>query len=125
MRQDDGAVSDTRVGHWIHDDCDHYVGRGENGRHLLSTPPTKRGWLGNPSTTDDNSREEAVAKYREAFEGALERKPEFRAAVADLQGDVLGCWCQRLDEDGPACHAEVIAEWADRLAEQEGEEVAP
>ena len=33
-----------------------------------------------------------------------------------LAGKTLGCWCQRLDEDSPACHAEVIAEHADRLA---------
>jgi hypothetical protein len=31
----------------------------------------------------------------------------------------FGCWCQRLNDDGPACHGEVIAEWADRLGRDE------
>jgi len=117
-------VTDTRVGHWIHDDCDHYVGRGRDGRqHLGNSLVGARGWLGNPHKLEDDDvadRHDAVEKFRADFEARPDASPEFRAAVADLQGEVLGCWCQRLDADGPACHAEVIAEWADRLAEQEG-----
>ncbi|QIO25485.1 DUF4326 domain-containing protein [Haloarcula sp. JP-L23] len=111
------SESKTAVGHTKADETDVYVGRGQNGRHLLSVAePGQRGWLGNPFTLDEYTREESVAKYREAFEDKLQRDDAFRAAVADLAGQTLGCWCQHLDEDGPACHAEVIAEWAETLA---------
>ena len=106
----------TRVGHCKADETDVYVGRGRNGRHLLSVPkPGVFGWLGNPYTVEEYNREESIEKFREAFEDKLERDEEFRDAVADLSGKVLGCWCQRVDEDEPACHAEIIAEYADRL----------
>lgn len=108
----------TRVGHVRRDEIDEYAGRGQNGRHLLSVRPTGRGWLGNPFTVEDHGREEAITLYRRAFVDHLERNPEFRAAVKELAGSTLGCWCQALDEDGPACHAEVVAEWADRLASE-------
>lgn len=110
----------TRVGHWKADSCDVYVGRGRGGRDMLSvSSPGSRGWLGNPHTAEEYGREEAIKRFRKAFEHRLENDPEFRAAVRDLAGKTLGCWCQRLHADGPACHAEVIAEHADRLAEQE------
>jgi len=32
-----------------------------------------------------------------------------------LEGQTLGCWCQSVDESGPACHGEVIKEWVERL----------
>ncbi len=103
----------TRVGHCKADETDIYVGRGQNGRDMLSVgKPGKRGWLGNPFTLDDgHSREESIDRFRDAFYDKLGRDDEFRAAVEDLDGDVLGCWCQRLDEDSPACHAEVIADY--------------
>lgn len=112
---------DTRVGHCRADDTDVYAGRGQNGRHLLSVPaPGVRGWLGNPYSLEDGySREESLEKYREAFEDKLERDDRFRDAVRDLAGQTLGCWCQRVDEDEPACHAEIVAEHADRLAAEE------
>jgi hypothetical protein len=109
----------TRVGHCKADETDEYVGRGQNGRHMLSVgKPGLRGWLGNPFTMEDYSREESIEKFREAFADKLDRHPEFRDAVRDLAGQTLGCWCQRLDEDSPACHAEVIAEKADKLARE-------
>lgn len=109
----------VRVGHCKADSTDVYAGRGKNGRHMLSVgKPNNRGWLGNPFTLENHSREESIEKFREAFEDKLERDDEFRSAVADLSGKTLGCWCQRLDEDGPACHAEVIAEHVDKLKEK-------
>jgi hypothetical protein len=116
----------TRVGHVKKDDTDVYAGRGpsqageEEKRHLLSVPlPNYRGWLGNPYPAEKFGRKESIEKFREAFEQKLDEDPEFREAVKALRGKVLGCWCQRLEDDGPACHAEVVAEWADRLATQE------
>jgi hypothetical protein len=110
----------TRVGHCKHDATDVYAGRGKNGRDMLSVAaPGQRGWLGNPFTLDDHSRAESIRAFRQAFEDKLQREDEFRAAVADLAGKTLGCWCQHVSDSEPACHAQVIAEWADKLAEQD------
>ena len=106
----------TRVGHCKADPFDVYIGRGAGGRDMLETPIGKRGWLGNPHSVDDYGREGSIERFRKAFEHRLETDDEFRARVRDLAGKRLGCWCQRLDEDEPACHGEVIAEHADRLA---------
>jgi len=114
----------THVGHAIDDDCDHYVGRGSEGRCLhdlfdsdADVEIGDRGWLGNPyELGDDGDRDAVVSKFRADFETALEHAPTFRNAVAALHGSTLGCWCQRRHDDDPACHAEVIAEHADRLA---------
>lgn len=110
-------VSQTRVGHTKADPTDVYAGRGPNGRDMVGTAVGDRGWLGNPYTVDDWGRTGCIENFRIDFERRLEIDPDFREAVRDIAGKTLGCWCQRLDEDGPACHAEVIAEWADRLAD--------
>lgn len=118
----DGTVPSTRVGHCRKDETDVYIGRGDHGDgHVLNTPIGDRGWLGNPYPKDDHGRAECIELFREEFEERVETDQEFRAAVRELEGDRLGCWCQRLDEDSPACHGEVIAEWADRLANMEDE----
>jgi hypothetical protein len=83
---------------------------------MLSVPPKGRGWLGNPFPVEEYTREVSIEKFREAFEDKLERDDEFREAVASLSGKTLGCWCQRIDADGPPCHAEIIAEAADRIS---------
>lgn len=83
-----------------------------------STSPYLKGWLGNPFTVEEYGREESIRRFEEAFEHRLVYDARFRLAVRKLAGKVLGCWCQRLDEDEPACHAEVIAKHADRLASE-------
>jgi len=107
----------TQVGKWLEDDCDVYAGRGQNGKRFGSAGIGERGWLGNPYRADEYGRERSIEKFRSVFERRLESDPEFRQAVKGLSGKVLGCWCQRLDDDEPACHAEVIMEHADRLSE--------
>lgn len=108
--------TETRVGHCKRDPIDVYIGRGPGGRHLLcDLDPLQRGWLGNPYGLGDYSRQESIDKFREAFEHRLERDEEFRETIAGLAGLRLGCWCRTLDEEDPACHGDVIAEWADRL----------
>lgn len=116
---DESQVSKlTRVGHCKADETDVYAGRGPDGRHMLSdVRPGERGWLGNPFTLEDHSREESIQRFRDHFTDKIQHDGAFAAAVADLSGKTLGCWCQRLDENTPACHAEVIAETADELAE--------
>jgi len=110
-------MTETKVGHTKADATDVYIGRGPGGRDMLETRIGSRGWLGNPHSVDDYGREGSIKRFRKAFEHRLENDPEFRARVRDLAGKTLGCWCQRVDDDGPACHGEVIAEHADRLAE--------
>ena len=105
----------TRVGHCKADETDVYVGRGPNGRDVTETEIGERGWLGNPFSLDDHSREHSIERFRQVFIQRIQDDGEFTAAVAGLSGRTLGCWCQRLDESGPACHAEVIADHADRL----------
>lgn len=120
--------SATTVGHWVEDNCDVYVGRGDSQVNFRDYVEGKlaagdRGWLGNPFLTQEAggeySRAESVARFAVAFEARLECDAELRERVAALQGTALGCWCQRLDEDdGDACHAEVIAHHADRLGRE-------
>ena len=116
----DNAVGDskrTRVGHIRKDDCDVYVGRGDGGdADMLNTPIGEHGWLGNPFTVGQWGRGPAIGNFRRVFEWRIEADPEFRGAVADLSGNVLGCWCQRLENDGPGCHAEIIADHANRIS---------
>mgnify|MGYP000439328468 CR=1 FL=1 len=114
---------DTRVGHCIANDTDVYVGRGPDGCDMTETAIGSKGWLGNPYTAAEYGRSGAITRFRKGFEERLESDPEFRAAVRELAGKDLGCWCQELDEDQPACHGEVIAEHADRLATQDASEV--
>jgi hypothetical protein len=59
----------------------------------------------------DGTREEVIARYREYV---LEN-PELRAALPELRGRVLGCWCVPL-----ACHGEVLAELAEAPPGEEG-----
>jgi hypothetical protein len=113
------VLTETRVGHCRHDDVDVYIGRGENDAHLLNTDIGERGWLGNPFHVDDHGRGQCIERFRAEFEARLQEDDEFREAVAQLKGKVLGCWCQRLEEDGPACHGEAIAEWVDRLVDDD------
>lgn len=112
----------TRVGHTKTDSTDVYVGRGPGGCDMTTTAIGDRGWLGNPFTLEAYSREESINRFRDAFVDRLEEDEEFRDAVSQLRGKTLGCWCQRVDEDEPACHGEVIAKWADRLATDDSED---
>lgn len=108
----------TRVGHWHRDDCDVYVGCEEKGDvNLLSeeAEPGDLGYYGNPFDYEEHGQEKAVRLFTEAFTTALEDDPELREAVWCLQGQTLGCHCRTLDEDGPVCHADVIARAADRV----------
>lgn len=116
QEQLDSTDEPTQVGHCKKDDIDIYIGRGNYGdAHFLNTEPRKRGWLGNPFPVDEHGRVQCVERFRTEFEAALEEDDELRDAVASLRGKTLGCWCQRLDDDGPLCHGEIIAEWADKL----------
>ena len=53
----------------------------------------------------DGTREEVIEKYRRWLAG----KSDLLAAVGELRGKRLGCWCAPL-----ACHGDVLAEIANR-----------
>ena len=117
------GVSETRVGHWEHDDCDVYIGRGRGGTvDVLDAVQGEidvgdRGWLGNPYPVADYGREGAIAAYQAALDNVLDKRPRWRRLLVErCRGQVLGCWCRRLDEDdGAGCHGDVIARYVDRV----------
>lgn len=109
----------TRVGHCKKDEYDVYIGRGPDQAAFGDIPPGEYGGLGNPYPLSEYGREESLERFREEFETALEDDPNLRAIVASLHGKVLGGWCRSLADDEPACHGDIIAAWADRLAEND------
>lgn len=52
--------------------------------------------------------EAAVAAFRQRWEAALAQWPSARAALAELAGRNLACWCR----PGAPCHADVLLELA-------------
>lgn len=71
-----------------------YIGR-ENGRYRL-----KRSKWHNPFKLGvDGDRDECLAKYRAYVLG----KPELMAALHELDGQILGCWCAP-----QKCHGDVL-----------------
>ncbi|MFD3451395.1 DUF4326 domain-containing protein [Streptomyces sp. NPDC058691] len=79
-----------------------YVGRPAHrgGWHLPGSP------LASPFRPGpDGTREEVLDMYRDY----LLSRPELLAMLPDLRGRRLGCWCVP-----EPCHAQVIAELADR-----------
>ena len=85
---DPGEEVGPRVVHCKRERYDVYVGRGRGSR-----------W-GNPfKSPRDGSRDEVIAKY----ERWLVSQPELMAALPELRGKVLGCWCAP-----KPCHADVL-----------------
>jgi len=83
----------TRVVHCKREPYDVYIGR-----------PSK--W-GNPFKTGrDGTLEEVLEKY----EQHITNRPDLLAALHELKGRTLGCWCKP-----KPCHGDILA----RLAEEE------
>lgn len=101
------ALNSTRVVHCQQQPYDVYIGRA-NFRARLSASK----W-GNPFQIGrDGDRGEVIAKYR----AWVVQQPELMAALPELRGKVLGCWCKgtgALGED-VACHGDILAELANR-----------
>jgi hypothetical protein len=86
---------DEKVVHCKRDKHDVYIGR-----------PSK--W-GNPfGIGKDGTREEVIEKYRDW----LMTQPELLAALPELKGKTLGCWCAP-----QACHGDVLAALANSAPE--------
>jgi hypothetical protein len=81
----------TRVVHCKVEPYDVYIGRGSK-------------W-GNPfKIGPDGTREEVIFKYCEY----IAKQPDLLAAVHELRGKTIACWCAP-----KACHGHVLAELAD------------
>lgn len=89
----------TRVVHCKREQYDVYIGRPSKWGNPFSHLPGK-GWV------MVSSREDAVARYR----GWVVGQRELMAALLELKGKVLGCWCHPKE-----CHGDVLAELADVL----------
>lgn len=95
------------VGH-VDEPHDHYGGRGSHGRCFGETDPTSHGWLGNPYTLAERTREEAIHLFDAHFYETIRDDRDICNAVMALTGDVVACHCRRTTEDEPACHLDVI-----------------
>jgi hypothetical protein len=91
-------VAETKVVHCKREPFDVYIGR-----------PSK--W-GNPfshlgksvAKVKVDTREQAMQRYREW----IVTQPHLMAALPELRGKVLGCWCKP-----KSCHGDILAELAD------------
>jgi len=87
---------------------DVYLGRGKNGKDMITADVGQRGWLGNPYKIKEHggqyTREQSLERYETLLRNQLENDPVFREAFKDLQGKKLGRWCSP-DED---CHGDII-----------------
>jgi len=95
------------VVHCKREKYDVYVGRGR-------CPQTgKLSKWGNPFEIGrDGARETVIRKYREW----IVTQPQLMAALPELRGKVLGCWCAP-----KACHGDVLSEMANtRIADTGG-----
>jgi len=103
--------SDTDVVNVRKENFTVYIGRGAGGTaHIMNSTVGERGWLGNPFPLSKYSRKESINEYRKVFYKKINSDPEFKAAVKDLKGEILGCYCKPKD-----CHGDVIAEYLNKL----------
>jgi hypothetical protein len=75
------------------------------GRATLGYPASK--WANPFKIGEDGTREDVIAKY----EAWLHQQPELLAALPELRGKTLLCWCKT----GEACHGHVLARLVDEL----------
>jgi hypothetical protein len=92
---------------------DVYIGRGDDGdAHLNNTDIGETGWLGNPYKTKagggNYTRKQSIALYRADVLNRLDDDPAFGAALAQLKGQRLACYCRHARETEPACHGDVL-----------------
>lgn len=93
----------TEAVHVKHDVFDVYIGRRVNMGPTFF-PGSK--WANPYRITATRSREQAIEAYREY----LQKRPDLLAALPELKGKRLGCWCAPL-----TCHGDVLAELVEAL----------
>ena len=95
-------MAETTVVHNQHDDFDVYIGRAVPAFGLAASK-----W-GNPFVLKNDSDAERV-RVLALYRAWIVEQPELMAALGELHGKQLGCWCAPL-----SCHGDVLAELADR-----------
>ena len=88
------AEARTRVVHVKHDPYDVYIGRAVPRAGLKASK-----WANPFKIGRDGDRDEVLQRYREYVLG----RPELIAALPELRGKVLGCWCAP-----EPCHGDVL-----------------
>lgn len=73
------------------------------------------GFFGNPYQIGvDGDRQTVISRFQEYAAQRVTDDPEYRSRVAALHGKRLFCWCAPQD-----CHADVLADLAASLVEEE------
>lgn len=85
------------VVHCKRDDYDVYIGRGSKWGNPFTHLPLD----GTMASFQVKTREEAIKRYRDW----ILTQPSLMAALPELKGKRLGCWCRP-----QACHGEVLVE---------------
>jgi hypothetical protein len=91
-------MADARVVHVKHEPYDVYIGRAVPGTGLRRSK-----WFNPYEIGKHGSREEVILKY----ERYLLANEKLMAALPELRGKVLGCWCHP-----KRCHGDVLVRWA-------------
>lgn len=95
-------MSTTRVVHMKKEPFDTYIGRPSRWGNPYSHKAGTRADFVVPT------REEAIERYR----AYLLASPELLAALPELRGKVLGCWCSP-----KACHGDVLVDMVEGRGE--------
>jgi len=85
--------------HWLEDTTHVYIGR----NMVFYVPGAVKSKWANPFTVKKYGRDECVKMYREYI---LKNK-ELMAALPELEGKTMGCWCSADDE---SCHGNILVE---------------
>lgn len=102
-RRSSGDSDVPRVGHCKRDRCDVYIGRGSRWGNPFVFP-------GRRSKHDVTETDTPLADY----ERHVRASPGLMAALPELRGKALGCWCVRLADPEPdrpedeRCHGHVL-----------------
>lgn len=99
---------------------DIYIGRADGvDAHLNNTSPREPGWLSNSYRIgehgDVHTREQSLALYCRDLLSCVGSNSAFVAALAQLKGQRLACYCRHSRETDPACHDDILVDVVDTL----------
>jgi hypothetical protein len=85
---------------------DEYGGRPTKGIDPRSVKVGQYGWLGNPFSKGDRTKN--IGDYKQYFWKRINEDDAFREAVIELQDKIVCCFCSP-----KPCHLNVIQAWFD------------
>ena len=96
---------------WMNDPQNVYIARrGIVFIDGIRFPPTDSIWS-NPYKIDvNNTREDAILKYRDYIKNRIENDHSLKNKLINLKGKTLGCWC-----NPEPCHGDVLVEIIEEL----------